>query len=58
MILSILPQAKYMLWLFGIDRTQMVEMVTWLAQYRETQHVVIRSYDLAYTLHNIDKHSH
>jgi len=25
---------------FAFHRTQMVEMVTWLAQYRETQHVV------------------
>jgi len=36
----------------------MVEMVTWLEQYRETQHVVVQSYDLAYTLYNIDKHSY
>jgi len=43
---------------FAFDRTQMVEMVTWLAQYRETQHVVFQSYGLAYSLHNIDKHSH
>jgi len=41
---------------FGIP--QMVEMVTWLAQYRETHHVVVQSYGLAYSLHSIEKHSH
>jgi len=40
---------------FAFDRTQMVEMVTWLAEYRETQHVEIKSYGLAYSLHNVDK---
>jgi len=36
----------------------MVEMVTRPAQYRETQHVVVQSYGLAISLHNIDKYSH
>jgi len=40
---------------FAFDRTQMVEMVTWLAQYRETQHVEVLSYGLAYSLHSVDK---
>jgi len=26
---------------FAFDRTHMVEMVMWLAQYRETQHVEV-----------------
>jgi len=43
---------------FAFDRTHMVEMVTWLAQYRETQHVDVESFGLAYSLHNVDKHSH
>jgi len=40
---------------FAFDRTQMVEMVTWLAQNREAQHVEVSSYGLAYSLHNADK---
>jgi len=40
---------------FAFDRTQMVEMVTWLAQHRETQNVVVQSYGLTYSLHNVDK---
>jgi len=40
---------------FAFDRTQMVEMVTWLAQDRETQHVEVQSYGPAYSLHNVDK---
>jgi len=42
----------------AFDRTHMVEMVTWLAQYRETQHVEVWSYGLAYSLHIVDKYSH
>jgi len=33
----------------------MIEVVTRLAQYRETQHVEVWSYGLAYSLHNVDK---
>jgi len=40
---------------FAFDRTQMVEMIMWLAQYRETQHVEVWSYGLANSLPNADK---
>jgi len=40
---------------FAFDRTQMVEMVTWPAQYRKTQHVEPCSYGLANSLPNVDK---
>jgi len=40
---------------FAFDRIQMVEMVTWLEQYRETQRVEVSSYGLAYSLPNTDK---
>ena len=40
---------------FTFDRTQMVEMVMWLVEYRETQHVEVESYGLPYSLHNVDK---
>jgi len=40
---------------FAFDRAQMVEMVMWLVEYRETQHVEVESYNLPYSLHNVDK---
>jgi len=40
---------------FAFDITQMVEMVMWTVQYRETRHVEVESYCLAYSLHNVDK---
>jgi len=40
---------------FAFDRTQIVEMVTWLVQYRETQHVEVQSRGFGYSLHNVDK---
>jgi len=40
---------------FPFDRTQVVEMVMWVAQYRETQHAEVWSYGLDYSLHNVDK---
>jgi len=35
-------------------KLEMVEVVTWKAQYRETQHVEVYCYGLAYTLRNAD----
>jgi len=40
---------------FAFNRTQVVQMVTWLSQYRESPHVEVWSYGLAYSLHNVHK---
>jgi len=39
----------------AFGRTQTIEKVMWLTLYRETQHVELWSYGLAYSLHNVDK---